>query len=347
VDPEERLALVLRGAEEVVTEEELRTLLETKEHPRAYIGLEPSGLVHIALIIVARKLTDLQEAGFHTILLLADWHAYINDKLGGSMENIRACGEYFRDCFRALGVDGGALEVVYASDLVDSSEYWRKVIDVSKNASIARIKRALTIMGRKEEEAETDASMLIYPAMQVADIFHMELDLALGGIDQRHAHMLLRDVAPKMGREKVVALHTPLLGSLLGGGRMDAVAGKMSKSKPEAAVLLTDSTEEVARKVRGAFCPPEVEGNPVLDMWRLIILPGAGQTTIPRAPEHGGDLPVDSYAALEGAYASGDLHPADLKAATSAELNGILDPVREYFTAHPENLRRVEAIVGG
>jgi len=44
------------------------------------------------------------------------------------------------------------------------------------------MKRSLTIMGRKAEEAEMDVSKLIYPAMQVADIIYLDLDIALGGL---------------------------------------------------------------------------------------------------------------------------------------------------------------------
>ncbi len=348
MDLEERERLVSRGAEEVVTAEELRTLLETVEHPRAYVGFEPSGLMHIGQsVIIARKLKDLQAAEFHTILLVADWHAYINDKLGGSLEAIQACGEYFVDCFHALGVPADALEIRYARDVVADPSYWRSVIDVSKQASLSRMKRALSIMGRREDEAEMDASKLIYPAMQVTDIFTLELDLALGGMDQRHAHMLLRDIAPKMGREKVVGLHTPLLASLTGEGRMDPVAGKMSKSRPETAVHLTDPPEAVEAKIQGAFCPPEVAGNTVLDIWRLILLPEMGALTIPRSEKHGGDLDIASFEALQALYGGGDLHPADLKAATAAHLSAFLEPVRAYFEAHPENLRAVEAILQG
>src|SRR5437867_13434657 len=93
--------------------------------------------------------------------------------------------------------------------------------------------------------------------MQVADIHWMDLDLALGGMDQRHAHMLYRDVAPKIGWKQVVALHTPLLPSLDGGGRMDLIAGKMSKSRPDSSILLNDSPQEVERKISKAFCPPK------------------------------------------------------------------------------------------
>ncbi|GAG83362.1 unnamed protein product, partial [marine sediment metagenome] len=55
--------------------------------------------------------------------------------------------------------------------------------------------------------------------MQVSDIFYLELDVAYGGMDQRHAHMLARDISKKLGRKPPVALHTPLMTGLQAGGR--------------------------------------------------------------------------------------------------------------------------------
>ena len=343
---EDRLETVLRGSEEVVTREELRALLDRSGTPRAYVGLEPSGLMHIGTaFVIGSKVADLVHAGFHTIIYLADWHAYINDKLGGNLENLRLCAEYFKDGFRAVGVPD-EVEYLYANEFVRHPEYWQNVIQASKASTVARIRRALTIMGRKEEEADQDASMLIYPAMQVADIHWMNLDLALGGMDQRHAHMLYRDVAPKLGWKPVVALHTPLLQALDGGGRMDLVAGKMSKSKPDSSVLLNDAPNEVERKISKAFCPAkETKGNPVLEMARLVLFPRQEKLKIPRDPKFGGDVVYESFESLSKAYSDGELHPKDLKAGVTAGLNLELTPVRKYFGAHPENLSALQKIL--
>ncbi|HEV8596038.1 MAG TPA: tyrosine--tRNA ligase [Thermoplasmata archaeon] len=344
VSVEAKLDLLRRQTVELVTEDELRALLARSGRPKAYVGFEPSGMMQIGQgFVIAAKIRDAVEAGFDFTVLLADWHAYINDKFGGDLARIQACGRYFEDCFRALGVPN-SVRYLTATELVASKDYWLNVIRASKAASVARIKRALTIMGRKEEEGDLDASKLIYPAMQVADIHQMDLDLALGGLDQRHAHMLYRDVAPKLKWKMAVALHTPLVGGLQGGGRMDPVESKMSKSKPDSAILLPEPSAEVERKIGKAFCPAkEVDGNPILEIARYILLP-RGKLTIERDPKYGGTLAVTSYEALASAYASGDLHPKDLKDAVARSLNEALEPVRKYFDAHPENLR---AVFGG
>ena len=337
--------LVRRNTVELVTEDEVRALLSRQTRPKAYVGFEPSGMMQIGQgFVIAVKIRDLVDAGFDFTVLLADWHAYINDKFGGDLERIQACGRYFGDCFRALGVPS-SVRFVTATELVARKDYWMDVIRASKAASVARIKRALTIMGRKEEEGDLDASKLIYPAMQVTDIHAMDLDLALGGLDQRHAHMLYRDLAPKLKWKMVVALHTPLVGGLQGGGRMDPVESKMSKSKPDAAILLPESPPEVERKIGKAFCPPkEVEGNPILEIARYVLLPRTGSLTIEREAKYGGDLAMKTFEDLARAYATGDLHPKDLKDAVARSLNEALGPVRAYFDAHPENMR---ALFGG
>ncbi|HEX17351.1 MAG TPA: tyrosine--tRNA ligase [Thermoplasmatales archaeon] len=329
---------LLSNTVEVVTEEELIKVMGM-ERKRAYIGFEPSGFAHLGWKICANKIRDFLDCGFDFIILLADWHAYINDKLDGDMEKIRICGRYMEDCFEAMGVSKNKVKFVYASDYISDSKYWELVLKIAKANSIARVKRAMDVMGRKEEEAEKDLSKLFYPVMQVADIFYLDIDVAYGGIDQRHAHMLARDTAKKMRMKKPVALHTPLLPSLQARGRMDPIDMKMSKSKPESMISIHDSEEEVERKIRKAYCPErEVENNPILDIWRYLIFQEFKEVKVERPRRFGGDITLKSFKELEEIFSKGDLHPLDLKNTTSKYINEILQPIRKYFDSHPDNL---------
>jgi tyrosyl-tRNA synthetase len=328
---------VSRNAEEIVTREELEQLC-SRPSKKAYIGIEPSGQAHLGWKIIAEKVKDLTATGFETTILLADWHAYINDKFGGDLEKIRTCAEYIKDALEALGVPRQSVKYVYASDYIGDPKYWERIIRISKATSLSRIKRAMDIMGRKEDELDLDSSRLIYPMMQVADIFHLDVDLAYGGLDQRKAHMLARDVGEKYGWKKVTALHTPLLPSLTGTDRMDPVEAKMSKSKPDSAIFVTDGEPDIRRKIKAAFCPArQVEGNPVLDLCRFVIFPYAGVLRISRPAKYGGDLEIRSYAELSELHSSEKLHPADLKSGVADALVAMLLPVRKYFEAHPGN----------
>ncbi len=347
MNTEERMELVRRNAVELVTESELKKLLDEKANPKAYIGFEPSGLVHIAQgMICAQKIRDLEKAGFSVSVLLADWHAFINDKMGGDIEKIRTAGEYMKDAFLALGVDPEKTEFVWASDLIDNADYWEKVLRIAKVSSLSRIKRALTIMGRKEGDEEMDTSKLIYPPMQAADIYALEVDLAYGGMDQRKAHMLARDAGEKLGWRKPIALHTPLISGLKGGNRMDPVDAKMSKSDPDAAILVHDPPEDIKRKLKKAYCPEgDVEGNPVMEICRYIIFPQAGHLTIERPEKWGGNMEFSSYEELEDIFIKKELHPMDLKNGVVAALANILAPVRKYFEDKPENLEKMTEMI--
>ncbi len=324
---------VIKNAEEIVTLEDLKSL--EGKNLKGYIGFEPSGLVHLGTgLICGNKVKDLVESGINMRILLADWHAYINDKFGGDMEKIRLSAEIMKQSFLAIGVPE-SVDFVYADDLVDSKQYWEKIIKVAKNTTLNRVRRAMDIMGRKDTDMDLDSSKIIYPFMQVTDIFHMDLDIALGGMDQRHAHMLARELAPKLGFKKPVAIHTPLLTGLKGGNRMDFTS-KMSKSKADSAIFVTDSPEKIKSKIKGAFCPEgDVENNPILDIYRYIIFPYY-KNEIKIEKKYGGDIIVKNYKELEEFYSKREIHPLDLKENISEILIEILEPVRKHFNNHPE-----------
>ena len=326
-------SLILRGVAECVTEDELDKLLLSKNSPKAYVGFEPSGLLHAGSLVPMLKCRELVEAGFEVTILLADWHGYINDKLGGSWDNLRAGVEYQRQMF---SVFCPGVKFRTASDLVSQEGYWEMVLRVSKASSLKRMRRALSIMGRDEKDGDRDMSKFFYPAMQATDIYALEVDLALGGMDQRHAHMLARDAADKLKLSKPVALHTPLLGSLSGPGRMDTDA-KMSKSNPSGTLLVHDSKKVLTKKLSKAFCPLEREGNPVLDIWQHLLEPALGKIVIERPAKFGGNLEFDSYLDLEESYLSGSLHPLDLKNGTAAGLYEVVKPMQDACESNSEH----------
>ena len=348
MDIEEKLRLIERNTVEIVTREELKALLETNPSPKGYLGYEPSGLFHIGWMIWARKVKDLIDAGVKFTLLEATWHAYINDKFGGNMEAIKTTAKYIKHSLYALGIPVEKIEFIDAEKLVSDPEYWGLVIKSAKNTTLQRLKRALTIMGRKTDEAESDSSKLIYPLMQVSDIFYLDLDIALGGLDQRRAHMLQREIAEKLNKKKVIAVHTPLLTSLKGVGRaggggirkddIDQIAElKMSKSKPESTILIHDDEGTIKEKIKKAYCPPrEVDFNPIIEINRYIFFAIEGFEL--RVKEKGSNeyLTINSYYELEKLYIEDMIHPADLKESTAEALIKILEPVRKYFSQNKE-----------
>ncbi len=341
MDVDERMRLIaLRPTEEIVTEEELRQLLETKEHPKAYDGFEPSGYAHIGSGLQrAIKARDLIDAGVEFIILLADWHAYLNNKMGGDMEKIHEAGDYFKKVWELLGAED--IKIVWASELIERTEYWERLLKISTAVTVDRIKRAGTIMGRKNAEMQK-AAFLIYPLMQATDIFELGVDICQLGMDQRKVNILAREVAEKFGWKKPVLVHHHLLLGLQAGKRMGKEVSaedlKMSKSKPDTAIYVHDSPEEIQRKLKNAYCPAKVvENNPVIDIVKNLILRGRDEKevlVVERPEKFGGTVEYYRYEDLERDFVNGKLHPLDLKNAVAEWLTETLAPVRKYFEKH-------------
>lgn len=346
---DEKLKLITKNLEEVLTEDELKHLIESGTPLKHYIGFEISGKVHLGTGLMSMlKIKDLQEAGVQTSILLADWHTWLNKKLDGTLETARKMArEYFEEGLKAaaicVGADPDKIDFVLGSELYEKqgNDYWANVVKVSKATTMARMLRSTTIMGRKQEEI-SDAAMLIYPAMQSADIFAMGITIAHAGTDQRNVHVVARDAAKDVGYPKPIAIHHHLLQGLLKleiwpipeDNREEAVlAMKMSKSKPDSAVFVHDSPDEIKRKVMEAFAPEgEIKYNPVLDWIKYLIFYNDNISfTVKRDQKWGEDLSYKSYPDLEKDYAEKKLHPQDLKKALAEWLIEKLEPVRKYF----------------
>ncbi len=355
---DERIELISRNLEEVIGTDELKVLLSKDMPLRHYIGFEISGRLHLGTALVCmQKIRDLQKADIRATVFLADWHTWINDKLGGDREAIkRTAVGYFKEGLKAslaaIGGDPEQLDFVLGTELYHNNDsYWETLIEVSKNTTLARILRSVSIMGRNEGDS-IDFAKLIYPPMQVADIFMLRANFAQGGMDQRKAHVIARDVALQMtvnplcdaqGQHiKPIALHHHLL---LGLQKPDVwpvpadqlrdlwTSMKMSKSKPKSAVFVHDTPNEIRGKMRKAFCPPnETEFNPVLD-WanHLLYKNDRAPLEVKRTPENGGDISFPTYEGLCEAYKSGALHPTDLKNAVAEGIITLLEPVRARF----------------
>ena len=303
------------------------------------------------------KVKDFMDAGVNCSVFLADYHSWINDKLGGDLEKIRkiAVG-YFKEGLRAsLKCVGGSpekLKFVLGSEFYHNNDkYWLDVIDVSKHTSLSRMQRSITIMGRTEG-GSVDFAKLIYPPMQVADIFAQQINMSHAGIDQRKAQVIARDVALKLSfdpllnskKEKIkpMAVHHSLI---MGLGKpskwpvkkeelKDMLSElKMSKSKPDTCIFIHDSEDEIKRKINKAFCmEKEVEYNPILDWIKRLIFPIKGKLKISRSEKFGGDLEYKDYLKLESDFKDGIVHPIDLKNSVAEIFIEILKPAREHFS---------------
>ncbi|WP_423792780.1 tyrosine--tRNA ligase [Methanocaldococcus indicus] len=301
------LEQIKRNTVEIVSEEELKKILE-KDEKKAYIGFEPSGKIHLGHYLQIKKMMDLEKAGFDIIILLADLHAYLNQK--GTLEEIRKIGEYNKKVFEAMGLKA---KYVYGSEFQLNKDYTLDVYKLALKTTLKRARRSMELIAREDENPKV--AEVIYPIMQVNDIKHLDVDVAVGGMEQRKIHMLARELLDK----KVVCIHNPVLTGLDGKGKMSSSKGNF--------IAVDDSPEEIKSKIKKAYCPIGViENNPILEIAKYFL---EYPLTIKRPEKFGGDLEIESYEKLEELYKNKEIHPLDLKNTVAEELIKILKPIRE------------------
>lgn len=352
------LELISRApVDEVLTRDRLKQYIDEGRELKHYIGFEVSGFVHIGSgIISGNKIADLQKAGVDTTVFLADYHSLINRKLGGDIGTIRKIAKgYFKEamgqCIRVAGGDPEKTHYVMGSELYErlGMGYLDTVIRIAMNTTLSRVRRSITIMGRREGDLG-DSAQYLYPLMQAADIFALGVNLTHSGMDQRKAHVVAIEAGDKVAGYKPVAIHQHLL---LGMHMNEEIRQrvlkakregdrelfednveeiKMSKSKPNSAIFVHEGEGEIMSKMNKAFCPAgEAEFNPVMDIVKYALMANGRELEV-RNAKLGASKTYATYQELEGDYVSGRIHPADLKESSGRALAALLAPARKYFT---------------
>ena len=317
----------------------------------AYIGLEPSGKAHLGWLLLSGTIRKMLDEGVNVIILLADWHAWVNDKFGRDMEKISLAADYMSEVFSSLlnypelGNGPGQVRFIRASEVMDSGKYWERVLRCSKNMSLSRVRRTFSIMGRDEDSSDHDLSAFYYPALQAADIFELEVDIAFGGMDQRKAHMYMREAADRNGWIKPTCIHTPMLSGLKGsGGRMDSFEYKMSKSDPNNAIILHDTNDILRKKMKKAYLEVGNDSSAVFEIVEHVIIPRMGEIIITPDPKYGEPSRFSKSSEFISSVSEGLVHPLDAKIAVADALSEILSPVYTHFQKNPELLEKMESL---
>ncbi|MEM1535454.1 MAG: tyrosine--tRNA ligase [Candidatus Pacearchaeota archaeon] len=319
---EKRYELITRGIVEIIEPNELLDLLEKKARPVIYHGFEPSSkAIHIGYLIGLQKHLDFIEAGLKLIILFADLHAWLNEK--GSWEEIARMTQAYKKNFLAFGIPKNKVKFVTGTSFQLKRNYWLDVMRLALRVRMLRAKRSMTIIGRQEDDPHV--AQFLYPLMQVTDIKHLAVDIAFGDLAQRKVHMIAREELEAIGYKKPICLHHAEMAGL-------TQEGKMSSSKPETTIFVTDSPEKIEKKILEAYCEPaKVENNPILQIVEYIIFGRIGlkEFKVEREARFGGDVIYKNYQEVRDDYEKGLLHPLDLKKNVARELIKILAPMRK------------------
>lgn len=331
MDVHEKIEILKRNSQEIITEEELVKLLEEKEQPAVYLGTAVTGRPHVGYFLWVLKMADFLKCGFKVKLLLADIHGAL-DRTPWNILDKRF--EYYSlvipAMFESIGADIKNFEIVKGSDFQMKKDYMMDVLKMATFTTIHDCKKASSDVVKQENNPKIAG--LIYPIMQALDEQYLDVDVQYGGLDQRKILMFAREYLPKLGYRPRVEFMTPLIPAL-------SKSGKMSASDKASKIDLIDPADDVDNKMNLAFCPEgEVEGNGVLAFCRYVLMTikqdREEELVIERPEKWGGNLKFKTYDELESAFVKKELHPMDLKKAVAREVNKLLDPIRKKMESH-------------
>lgn len=324
MDIKERLELIRRNTEEIIGDEELEKLLKDKEKPVAYIGTAPTGKPHVGYFMWGLKVADLLKAGFHVKILIADLHAALDNTPWNVLDKRY---EYYSviipRMIEAMGVDISGLEFVKGSEVQLSPEYMFDVLQMSSNVSVRDTNKAASEVVKMGDNPKL--SGMIYPLMQAVDEQYLDVDVQIGGTDQRKIMVLAREQLPKLNYDPRIELMFPLIPGLIGK--------KMSSSDDKTKIDLLDDEKTVAKKLNGADCVSGDPDNGIMAFLKyvlMVIKSDKGEKfVIKRDEKFGGDLEYESYEDIEKDFVDKKLHPADLKSGVAGEISKILNEVQK------------------
>ena len=278
---EEQLALLARGAVDVVTEEELRRKLERSKAQglplTVKVGFDPTAPdIHLGHTVLLRKMRHFEDLGHRVIFVIGDFTGMIGDPSGRSKtrpaltrEEIAANAEtYKRQCFKVL--DPEKTEIRFNSE-------WLGALGSEGFVRLAARYNVARMLERKDFKARFTAGQTIgvheflYPLAQAYDSVALKADVELGGTDQLFNLNVGRDIMPYYGLEPQVVLTTPLLEGLDGVEKMSKTLGNyigVDEEPREVFGKLMSITDDLMWKYYTLCTSVSAEG--VAEMKRLV-----------------------------------------------------------------------------
>ncbi len=244
---EAALALIKRGADELLVEADMRKKLESGRQLRIKLGLDPTAPdLHLGHTVVLNKLRQLQDLGHQVIFLIGDFTSMIGDPSGRNATRPPLTREqvdvnaktYFAQA--SLVLDPEKTEIRYNSEWCDPLGA-RGMIQLASRWTVARMLERDDFTKRYQDGVPISVHEFLYPLMQGYDSVALKADLELGGTDQKFNLLVGRELQKQYGQEPQCILTMPLLEGLDG-------VEKMSKSKGNY-VGITDAPADMFGKL--------------------------------------------------------------------------------------------------
>jgi len=243
MQPDEALALLSKGAAQIINAEELREKLALERPLRVKLGVDPTTSdIHLGHTIVLRKLRQFQDLGHHAILIIGDFTGMIGDPSGRSVtrpqlthDEVQANAATYREqAFKIL--DPARTETVCNGDWFRVMSF-EDVIRLNSRVTLQQMLQREDFKTRIDNEQSIRAHEIQYPIMQGWDSVMVKADVELGGTDQLFNILIGRDFQKEEGLPQQVVFLLPILEGLDGSKKMSKSLGNFVAIKEPAAEM--------------------------------------------------------------------------------------------------------------
>jgi len=296
VSSAEALALIGRGADEILKPEELEARLKLGRPLRVKAGFDPTAPdLHLGHTVLLNKMRQFQDLGHQVIFLIGDFTGMIGDPTGKNVtrkpltrEDVLANARTYEDqVFKVL--DRDRTEVRF------NSEWFGRMgaadmIRLAGQHTVARMLERDDFAKRYAAQQSIAIHEFLYPLVQGYDSVALQADIELGGTDQKFNLLMGRGLQEHHGQAPQIVLTMPLLEGLDGVNKMSKSLGNyIGVSEP--AIDIVTKTMKIGDDL----------------MWRWIELLSF-------------EIGVTEAAALRQSVADGGLNPRDVKLRLAREL---------------------------
>jgi tyrosyl-tRNA synthetase len=229
--PEQQLALIKRGTEEIIQESELLAKLREGRPLRVKAGFDPTAPdLHLGHTVLINKLRVFQDLGHEVIFLIGDFTGMIGDPTGKNVtrkpltaEQVAENAKSYRDqVFKIL--DPAKTRVVFNSEWM-SLKTAADMIHLAGQYTVTRMLERDDFSKRFANEQSIAIHEFLYPLLQGYDSVELKADIELGGTDQKFNLLMGRTLQGRYGQAAQICITLPILEGLDGVQKMSKSLG--------------------------------------------------------------------------------------------------------------------------
>ncbi|HDO21298.1 MAG TPA: tyrosine--tRNA ligase, partial [Nitrospirae bacterium] len=232
---EKQLAIIKRGALEIIREEELvrklRRSVETNSPLKVKAGFDPTAPdIHLGHTVLLEKMRQFQELGHEVCFLIGDFTGMIGDPSGRSEirkpltreEVLKNAETYKQQVYKILNPQ--QTKILFNSEWLAGMDAM-EIVRLGSMQTVARMLERDDFKKRFRNQQDISILEFYYPLFQAYDSVALKADIELGGNDQRFNLLMGRSMQKKFGMEEQVVLMMPLLEGIDGVNKMSKSLG--------------------------------------------------------------------------------------------------------------------------